>query len=124
MAVSIITLKTGDNIITNLKQVYEGEREDKKDIERYLVSSCLIMEEPYILNLDINTPQYLTEAHGMEYQVRFSKWNPYSPDRMFKIPYDCVMTISNPEPGLQKAYQSKITQKQEIENDRTTTVEN
>ena len=55
------------------------------------------------------------EAHGMEYQVRFSKWNPYSPDIMFKIPYDCVMTISNPEPGLQKAYESKLTQKKEIE---------
>ena len=109
MAVSIITLKTGDRIITDLKEAYDGEGEDKKGI-------CLIMEEPYVLNLDGSTPQYLTEAHGMEYQVRFSKWNPYSPDTMFKIPYDCVMTISNPEPGLQKAYESKLEQKKEIES--------
>ena len=109
MAVSIITLKTGDRIITDLKEAYEGEGEDKKGI-------CLIMDEPYVLSLDGSTPQYLTEAHGMEYQVRFSKWNPYSPDTMFKIPYDCIMTISNPEPGLQKAYEGKITQKREIEN--------
>jgi hypothetical protein len=108
MAVSVITLKTGDRIITDLKEAYDGEGDDKKGI-------CLIMEEPYVLNLDGTTPQYLTEAHGMEYQVRFSKWNPYSPDIMFKIPYDCVMTISNPEPGLQKAYESKLTQKKEIE---------
>lgn len=109
MAVSIITLKTGDRIITDLKEAYDGDGDDRKGI-------CLIMEEPYVLNLDGNTPQYLTEAHGMEYQVRFSKWNPYSPDIMFKIPYDCVMTISNPEPGLQKAYENKIAQKQEIES--------
>ena len=108
MAVSVITLKTGDRIITDLKEAYDGEGDDKKGI-------CLIMEEPYVLNLDGTTPQYLTEAHCMEYQVRFSKWNPYSPDIMFKIPYDCVMTISNPEPGLQKAYESKLTQKKEIE---------
>lgn len=108
MAVSIITLKTGDRIITDLKEAFDGEGEDKKGI-------CLIMEEPYVLNLDGTTPQYLTEAHGMEYQVRFSKWNPYSPDTMFKIPYDCVMTISNPEPGLQKAYEQKIDEKKEIE---------
>ena len=108
MAVSVITLKTGDRIITDLKEAYDGEGDDKKGI-------CLIMEEPYVLNLDGTTPQYLTEAHGMEYQVRFSKWNPYSPDTMFKVPYDCVMTISNPEPGLQKAYESKLTQKKEIE---------
>jgi len=109
MAVSIITLKTGDRIITDLKEAFEGDGDDKKGI-------CLIMDEPYVLNLDGATPQYLTEQHGMEYQVRFSKWNPYSPDTMFKIPYDCVMTISNPEPGLENAYQQKIEQKREIEN--------
>ena len=109
MAVSIITLKTGDRIITDLKEAFEGDGDDKKGI-------CLIMEEPYVLNLDGATPQYLTEQHGMEYQVRFSKWNPYSPDTMFKIPYDCVMTISNPEAGLENAYQQKIEQKREIEN--------
>jgi hypothetical protein len=75
------------------------------------------MEEPYILALDSKTPQYLMEQIGAEYQVRFSKWNPYSPDTMFKIPYDCVMTISSPEPGLQKAYEQKIEQKKEIESD-------
>jgi len=117
MAVSIITLKTGDRVITDLKEAYDGEGEEKRGI-------CLIMEEPYVLNLDGQTPQYLTESHGMEYQVRFSKWNPYSPDTMFKVPYDCVMTISNPEPGLQKAYENKITQKRELENDRQSTVEN
>jgi hypothetical protein len=109
MAVSIITLKTGDRIITDLKEAFDGEGDDKKGI-------CLIMDEPYILNLDGGTPQYLTEQHGMEYQVRFSKWNPYSTDTMFKIPYDCVMTISNPEPGLQEAYEKKIEQKKEIES--------
>jgi hypothetical protein len=109
MAVSIVTLKTGDRVITELKEVFDGEDENKKGI-------CLLMDEPYVLTLDGNTPQYLTESHGMEYQVRFSKWNPYSPDTMFKIPYDCIMTISSPEPGLQKAYENKITQKRELEN--------
>jgi hypothetical protein len=117
MAVSIVTLKTGDRIITELKEVFDGEGEDKKGI-------CLLMEEPYILSLDGGTPQYLTEQHGMEYQVKFSKWNPYSTDYMFKIPYDCVMTISEPEPGLQKAYEDKLTQKRELENDGTNSTEN
>ena len=109
MAVSIVTLKTGDRLVTELKEAFEGDGEDKKGI-------CLIMEDPYILTLDGGTPQYLTEQHGMEYQVRFSKWNPYSVDTMFKIPYDCIMTISNPEPGLQKAYEQKLLQK-ELTND-------
>ena len=75
------------------------------------------MEDPYILTLDGGTPQYLTEQHGMEYQVKFSKWNPFSVDWQFKVPYDCVMTISNPEPGLQNAYEKKLQDKKELTNE-------
>jgi hypothetical protein len=110
MAVSILTLKTGDRIITELKEVFDGEGDDKTGV-------CLLMDEPYILTLDGETPQYLTEQYGAEYQIKFSKWNPYSKDSVFKLPYDCVMTISNPEEGLEQAYTSKIAQKKELEND-------
>ena len=116
MSVSVVTLKTGDRIITELKEVFDGEGEDKKGV-------CLLMEDPYILSLDGATPQYLTEQHGMEYQVRFSKWNPYSSDWQFKIPYDCVMTISNSEPGLEQAWKQKLAQKKELENDGTSETE-
>ena len=112
MAVSIVTFKTGERVITELKEIFDGEADNKKGV-------CLLMEDPYILNLDSAQPQYLTEAHGMEYQVRFSKWNPYSTDNMFKIPYDSVMTISNPEPGLEQAWKRKLTQKQDLENGGT-----
>ena len=62
MAVSVVTLKTGERIITELKEIFDGEGGDKKGV-------CLLMEEPYILTLDGSTPQYLTEQTGMEYQV-------------------------------------------------------
>ena len=110
MAVSVVTLKTGERIITELKEIFDGEGGDKKGV-------CLLMEEPYILTLDGSTPQYLTEQTGMEYQVRFSKWNPYSPDWQFKVPYDSVMTISNPEAGLQDAYEKKLQEKKELTNE-------
>jgi hypothetical protein len=55
MAVSVITLKTGDRIITDLKEAYDGEGDDKKGI-------CLIMEEPYVLNLDGNYPTVLNRS--------------------------------------------------------------
>ena len=106
MAVSILTLKTGDRVIAELKEIFDGEGDDKRGV-------CLLMEEPYVLNLDGGNPQYLTEEYGMEYQIKFSKWNPYSSDWQFKMPYDCIMTISNPEPGLQEAYENKIKQKRE-----------
>ena len=112
MAVSVVTLKTGDRVITELKEIFNSEEDERQGI-------CLLMEDPYILNLDSGQPQYLTEQHGMEYQVRFSKWNPYSTDSQFKLPYDSVMTISNPEPGLEQAWKQKLTEKKELENDGT-----
>ena len=112
MAVSILTLKTGDRVIAELKEIFDEEGDNKKGI-------CLLMEEPYILNLEGGNPQYLTEEYGMEYQIKFSKWNPYSSDWQYKLPYDSVMTISNPEPGLQKAYENKISEKKALNNDRT-----
>ena len=112
MAVSVVTLKTGDRVITELKEIFDGEGEDKRGV-------CLLMEDPYILNLDSGTPQYLTEEHGMEYRVKFSKWNPYSTDWQFKVPYDCVMTISNPEPGLENAWKQKLSQREETQDDGT-----
>ncbi len=115
MAISILTLKTGDRVIAELKEIFDEEGDNKKGI-------CLLMEEPYILQMDGSTPQYITEQVGAEYQIRFSKWNPYSSDWQFKIPYDSVMTISNPEPGLEEAYKNKITEKREAygQNDRNT----
>ena len=110
MAVSIITLKTGDRIITELKEIFDGPKDNQKGV-------CLMMEEPYVLDMVGDTPQYLAEEYQMEYKVKFSKWNPYSTDWQFKLPYDCVMTISEPEPNLKKNYESKIAQKKELEDD-------
>ena len=110
MAIQIVTLKTGDQLICELKELYSGEGEDKKGV-------CLLTEHPYILSIIGSAPQYLIEEAGDELQVKFSKWNPYSTDDQFKLPYDSVMTISNPEPGLQDAYLRKIAELQKNETE-------
>ena len=112
MAISVVTLKTGDRVITDLKEVFDGPEDNQKGV-------CLLMEEPYVLDMVGDTPQYLTEEYQMEYKVKFSKWNPYSTDWQYKIPYDCIMTISTPEPGLQNAWEQKLKQVEELSNGGT-----
>ena len=111
MAIQIVSLKTGDQLICELKELYSDQEEEKKGI-------CLLAENPYVLSLIQSSPQHLVDEISSELQVRFSKWNPYSVDEKFKLPYDCVMTISNPDPGLRDAYLKKITdlQKEVTEN--------
>lgn len=108
MSIKITTLKTGTILISELKEVYDGEGEDRKGI-------CLLVERPYELSLVNAAPQYMVEEDGAELQVKFSKWNPYSSDFQFKLPYDSVMTIGEPEEGLKDAYVRKIAEVQLIE---------
>jgi len=107
MSVQIVTMKTGERLITELKEAYDGEAEDKKGI-------CLIFDSPYILSVSNQTSagQYTEEL-----QVQFSKWNPFSVDNQFKIPYDGVLAISNPDTGLMRAYLDKLADAKEDENE-------
>ena len=59
MAVSVVTLKTGERIITELKEIFDEDGDNKKGI-------CLLMEEPYILTLDSSTPVSYTHLRAHE----------------------------------------------------------
>ena len=103
---SIVVLKTGEKLITILQEVFEGEGEERKGV-------CLVMNYPYQLELlkvdNEENPQ-------QDLQVKYSKWCPYSIDSTFRIPYDGILTIGTPDPGLSQAYNAKVEVAREIEN--------
>lgn len=95
---SVVVLKTGEKLITILQEVYEGEGEERKGI-------CLLMNYPYELSL-ISAPN--EQDPEKDLQVKFSKWCPYATDTSFRIPYDGILTIGAPDPGLTQAYMAKV----------------
>lgn len=95
---SIVVLKTGEKLITILQEAFEGEGESRKGI-------CLVMNYPYELEL-INTPS--PEETVSDLQVKFSKWCPYAIDSQYRIPYDGILTVGIPDPGLTTAYKAKV----------------
>lgn len=106
--VSIVIFKNGDQVVCDLKEVYEGEGEEKKGL-------CLLMIHPYMLSLVAVNNQDNPEQ---DLQVKFSKWCPYSIDYQFKIPYDTVMAIGSCDPGLAVAYSNKVEQVNQILNSK------
>jgi hypothetical protein len=96
---SIVIMKTGSQIICDLKEIFDSEGEDKKGI-------CLLMIHPYELSL-ISVGG---EDGTQDLQVKFSRWCPYSVDYQFKIPYDSITAIGAPDSGLEQAYRLKIEQ--------------
>jgi len=97
MAEQIIVFKNGERVITTLQEVYEGEGDDKRGV-------CLLMTHPYILDLI----EVSDKPEEMNLQVKFSKWCPYSVDYQFRVPYDAVLAIGEPDQGLLTAYKSKV----------------
>lgn len=95
---SVVVLKTGEKLITILQEVFEGEGDEKKGI-------CLLMNYPYELSL-ISSPN--EENPDKDLQVKFSKWCPYATDTSFRVPYDSILTIGAPDPGLTQAYMAKV----------------
>ncbi len=98
---SIVILKTGEQIICDLKEVFDGEGDQRKGV-------CLLMVHPHVLSLVENT-----RKKNPDLQVKFTKWCPYSTDVQFKIPYDTVMAIGTSDTGLSEAYMGKVTQQLE-----------
>jgi len=96
---SIVVLKTGEKLITILQEVFEGEGDTKKGV-------CLVMNYPYELSL-IAVPN--EEDPEKDLQVKYSKWCPYSVENSFRIPYDGILTIGTPDPGLTSAYMAKVS---------------
>ena len=101
---SIVVLKTGEKLITVLQEAFEGEGDNQKGI-------CLVMSHPYELYLiGVNNQ----ENPDQDLQVKFSKWCPYSIGTQYRIPYDGVLAIGQPDPGLSQAYLTKIEQYEQI----------
>ncbi|CAF34196.1 hypothetical protein S-PM2d131 [Synechococcus phage S-PM2] len=110
MADQIVILKNGERIICDLQEVFEGEGDQKRGI-------CLLMTHPYILELvSVDNPSNPVQ----DLQVKFSKWCPYSVDYQFRIPYDNVMAIGEPDQGLAQAYRQKVETIAKIANEGDT----
>lgn len=107
MSTSIVILKTGEKLITDLQEAFNGDDENKTGI-------CLIMRHPYELSLSPTE-----DDDELDLKVEFTKWCPYAIDTEFKIPYDSVISIATPDPALAEAFEAKVQRMEETMVDQT-----
>ena len=41
-------------------------------------------------------------------KVKFTRWNPFTLDRIFRVPFDAVTAVSVPDPNLDNAWREKV----------------
>jgi len=107
MSTSIVILKTGEKLITDLQEAFNGDDENRSGI-------CLIMRHPYELSL---APA--DDDNELDLKVEFTKWCPYAIDVEFRIPYDSVISIGKPDPTLAEAFEAKVQRIEETVTEET-----
>jgi hypothetical protein len=95
MVPKVLVMKSGERIIAGASEMTNNET--GKGI-------CLVLKCPYILTLN---PKQDNEE---EYSVNFSKWNPFSSDNTFNIPYDAVVALGDVEQGILDVYMERFGQ--------------
>ena len=97
MSVQLIVLKSGEEIIADIKELV---------LEEKVVGFEL--HEPRVLSL--SRASTLTEETD-KVSVNFSKWQIYSDDTVFRIPADYVVTLCTPLDTLKTSYEAKVNER-------------
>lgn len=100
----IVLTKQGEKLITAIAEFTDPETQKGLGF----VFRC-----PYVLSMSPN-------GDG-QFSVNFTKWIPYSTDVQYKVPYDVVAAVGEPEPDILNVYLEKFGDKLNDSNTIPTT---
>jgi hypothetical protein len=100
MTIKLLLLKSGEDIISDIKEMVVGEDEDRRVVGYFLNKPCLVkMRDPNLL-----TEEVTEEQKKASYQVSLYPWMPLSKDQMIPVAADWVVTIVEPIVKLSEMY--------------------
>ena len=113
MSIKLVMLKSGEDIIADVKEIKSNE-----DVIGYYFDFPLVVkmyqpEEPTLLTEDGSNKEY-----SSKFNVRFYPWIPLTKDSKVPCSADWVVTIVEPLEKLKKQYQEKLNG----QNDQNPTV--
>ena len=103
MSVKLVMLKSGEDIIADVKEL-----KSEQDVVGYYFDNPLIVkmyqpEEPTVLNEEGSTRQYASKI-----SVQFYPWIPLSEESRIPCSADWVVTIVEPVKSIKKLYQERL----------------
>ena len=113
MTIKLVMLKSGEDIIADVKEIKSNE-----DVIGYYFDHPLIIKmyqpkEPTLITEDGSDKEYASKFH-----VRFFPWIPLSQDKKIPCSADWVITIVEPLEKLTKQYEENVNG----QNDKNSTV--
>ena len=104
MAIKLLLLKSGEDMIADVNEMAFGEEEDKRVVGYYLNRPCVVkMRDPNVLKDE-------SEGRGRKagYEVSLFPWIPLSAEDTIPIPSDWVVTMVEPTIKLKEMYVEDI----------------
>ena len=110
MTVKLVMLKSGEDIIADVKEIKSNE-----DVIGYYFNDPLIIkmyepEEPTVLS------EGTTNQYASKISILFYPWIPLCAEKKVPCSADWVITIVEPIENLKKLYQEKLDGRQDSQN--------
>ena len=111
MTVKLVMLKSGEDIIADVKEI----KSDEQDVIGYYFHDPLIVkmyepEEPVVLSEEngVESDHGTTKEISSKVGITFYPWVPLSAEKKIPCSADWVITMVEPMQNLKKLYQEKI----------------
>ena len=119
MTIKLLLLKSGEDIISDIKEMVIGEDEDRRVVGYFLNKPCLVkMRDPSLL-----AEESTEEQKKAAYQVSLYPWMPLSKDQVIPVAADWVVTIVEPVVKLSEMYVEDVLSRGTENNQDTGTAE-
>jgi len=117
MAIKLILLKSGEDMIADVKEMTVGEDDARRVVGYYLNRPCVIkMREPNVIP---ELQEGNTKKAG--YEVSLFPWIPLSAEETVPIPSDWLVTMVEPAFKLKEMYIEDIVSYGKVDSKSTTT---
>jgi hypothetical protein len=119
MTIKLLLLKSGEDIISDIKEMVIGEDEDRRVVGYFLNKPCLVkMRDPSLL-----VEESTEEQKKAAYQVSLYPWMPLSKDSVIPVAADWVVTIVEPIVKLSEMYVEDVLSRGTENDQNSSTVE-
>jgi hypothetical protein len=102
MTIKFIVLKSGEQLISDIKEMAVGEEDDQKVVGYFLHRPCIVkMKNPGVIDQEKSK----TKAG---FEVTLIPWISLTQDEVIPIPSDWLVTMVEPVPQLTQMYTEDV----------------
>ena len=99
MTVKLAILKSGEDIVADIKEMVVGEGDDRRVVGYVLTKPC---------GVSLNSKALKVDDEEDRYQVKLFPWCPLSKNTKIPITADWVVTIVDPVDKVKQMYETEV----------------